>query len=111
MMCRTALSSISRPLLPTRPQSLPTHTPLTALSSRSKSVARVPSNSVAVEDSLVAALLAVVVAWADKAVPVEVSSHAAVVVPPAALGVVLPRRRERDVPAHAFFPPFLLCLS
>jgi hypothetical protein len=108
LTCRTALSSTSRHLLHTRPPSLPTHTMLTALNSRLKSVARALSN-LDVEVSLVAVLLVVVVAWVDKAL-VETSHHVAEAVLPAAVEV-LPRRRERNVHGLRNFLPFLLSLS
>jgi hypothetical protein len=76
-----------------------------------KSAALVLSNSAAVEDSLVAVLLVVVVAWVDKVVPVEASSRAAEVALLAALEVVLPRRHERDVPRLRILSHSLLCLS
>jgi hypothetical protein len=81
------------------------------LNSRLKNAALVLSNSAAVEDSLVAAPLVAVVAWVDKAAPVEVSSHAAEVAPLAVLVVVLPRRHEHNAPRLRFLSPFLLCLS
>jgi hypothetical protein len=78
-----------------------------ALSSRSKSAASALNSSV--EVSLVAALLAVVAAWVDKAL-VATSSHADEEDPFGAVEV-LPKRRERHDYRSRTSSPFPTSLS